>query len=170
LTQVQPEPSNPRSEHARTVRDNLISIGSVLGKVNQRAIATTEPGAATAEAGFAPGTEIDVTVRAFSAEFGDLPHLRANRGQALRLWRESGRSERQFVGLLHEARSLTRDVIAASRHGTAEPVRNGMAYFFACVRDLLVYRPLPAESGERDALAEGESSAVITAIDQWTRE
>jgi hypothetical protein len=88
-------------------------------------------------------SEITATIEAFSSEFGDSGHVRSNLAQVTRLRRASGLPVSRFVALLHEARALMRDVVITARLTNSAhrpPVRNRMAYFFACLRGLLADR------------------------------
>lgn len=69
----------------------------------------------------------------FSTELGDSAHVFANVTQALRLWQVSGMDEQGFVGLLYEAKRLTRSYQGKQGLGG---IANKMAYFFRVARDL----------------------------------
>jgi hypothetical protein len=69
----------------------------------------------------------------FSRELGDSAHEASNMKQALNLWETSGFGEEQFVGLMQEARKLTRKYQARP---TWDTLQNKMAYFFTTLRDL----------------------------------
>ncbi len=69
----------------------------------------------------------------FSTELGDPSHVFANVTQALRLWQASGLDEQGFVGLLYEAKRLTRTYQGKQGLGG---ITNKMAYFFRVARDL----------------------------------
>jgi hypothetical protein len=69
----------------------------------------------------------------FSTELGDPSHVFANVTQALRLWQASGLDEQGFVGLLYEAKRLTRTYQGKQGLGG---IANKMAYFFRVARDL----------------------------------
>ena len=69
----------------------------------------------------------------FSDELQDTDHVVQNVSQALRLWRQSGLEDAQFVALMYEAKQRTR----AGQHSSgARGLGNKMAYFFTCLRDL----------------------------------
>jgi hypothetical protein len=71
---------------------------------------------------------VAVAVTEIAQEFGDLRHLGANCTQAMRLWESSRRDESNFVGVLYEARAITKQ----------QPrVANRMSYFWTVLRDLL---------------------------------
>ncbi len=68
----------------------------------------------------------------FSHELGDPGGCRENATSALRLWRRSGLSEEEFGLLCHYMKRVTR------KHQSRpyqDPMRNKMAYFFACLRN-----------------------------------
>lgn len=77
---------------------------------------------------------INAVISDYSRELGDEPHLLANITQALRLWRESGRGEADFVAHLHAAKQRTR--LAQGKQGTGV-IHNKMAYYFSVLRSLL---------------------------------
>ena len=74
-------------------------------------------------------------VTELSAELHDEQHARSNISQAARLHAASGLDESHFVGLLYEARSITKDRLL-SRSSTGHP-RRRMPYMFAVLKDLL---------------------------------
>jgi hypothetical protein len=75
-----------------------------------------------------PTPQVAVAVTEIAQEFGDLRHLGANCTQAMRLWESSRRDESNFVGVLYEARAITKQ----------QPrVANRMSYFWTVLRDLL---------------------------------
>lgn len=69
----------------------------------------------------------------FSNELQDSGHVIENVSQALRLWRDSGLDDREFVELLYEAKRRTR---LGQSKGGARGLSNKMAYYFTCLRDL----------------------------------
>jgi AraC-like DNA-binding protein len=69
----------------------------------------------------------------FSTELGDSAHVFANVTQALRLWQVSGLDEQGFVGLMYEAKRLTRSYQGKQGLGG---IANKMAYFFRVARNL----------------------------------
>jgi hypothetical protein len=71
----------------------------------------------------------------FSRELGDAVHGVSNVTQALRLHATAGRSEQEFVDLLYEARTRTRQYQGRQGLGMIE---NKMAYFFRIVSQLVV--------------------------------
>jgi hypothetical protein len=70
-----------------------------------------------------------------SAELHDVQHARSNISQATRLHAESGLDERAFVGLLYEARSITKDRLLS--RSSNDRVKRAMPYFYAVLKDLL---------------------------------
>jgi hypothetical protein len=70
----------------------------------------------------------------FSRELGDVVLEASNMRQAINLWQDSGLNEQEFVGLMYEAKKLTRKY---QSRPTWDPLNNKMAYFYATLRDLL---------------------------------
>ena len=79
----------------------------------------------------------------YSREFGDTIHELSNITQAMNIWLERGIAEDEFVGRLHEARTLTRSY--QNKQGSGF-IGNKMAYFFSVLRSL-VYETEPAVAG-----------------------
>lgn len=70
----------------------------------------------------------------FSDELRDSEHMVSNVTQALRLWQLSGLDEQEFIGLLYEAKTLTRKY--QGKNGL-RGIENKMAYFFRVLRGLI---------------------------------
>ncbi|HYP21602.1 MAG TPA: hypothetical protein VEY08_16150 [Chloroflexia bacterium] len=70
----------------------------------------------------------------FSRELGDEAHTMQNISQALHLWAQSGGTDKEFGGLLYEAKSRVREY--QGKQGL-RGIENKMAYFFTVVRDLV---------------------------------
>jgi hypothetical protein len=67
----------------------------------------------------------------FSLELGDADHQTANCTQALRLWRDSGLDEQDFVALMYEAKTRLR---AGQSRAGSRSINSKMAYFFTVLR------------------------------------
>ncbi len=70
----------------------------------------------------------------FSNELQDSEHVVSNVTQALRLWQTSVLDEQEFVGLLYDAKTLTRKY--QGKNGL-RGIENKMAYFFRVLRGLI---------------------------------
>jgi hypothetical protein len=68
----------------------------------------------------------------FSHELQDSEHIVSNVTQALRLWQTSGLDEEAFVGLMYEAKTLTRKYQTRPHW---DGLANKMAYYFTVLRD-----------------------------------
>lgn len=78
----------------------------------------------------------------YAREFNDQAPLKSSTTRAVNLTQEAGIPLGQFIGVLHEARSITKDRTASIRSmaigsTTAWQTKNKMSYYFAVVEDLL---------------------------------
>jgi hypothetical protein len=116
--------------------NNDDSDAAINGNAHHTISAGTTPKKAANNADAAPppySPYVASVIADFSAELGDPVHVFANVTQALRLWQGSGLDEQEFVGLLYEAKRLTRNYQGKQGLGG---ISNKMAYFFRVARDL----------------------------------
>ena len=81
----------------------------------------------------------------FAREFSDQAPLQSSTTRALNLFEQSGLSRDAFIGLMYEARSITKErsaSIGRAGDGSLRPpaAKRKMAYFFACLEDRLGLR------------------------------
>lgn len=138
------EPGNDDKRPSRTARASTSKRGP--------SIAPHLDGPSGARAWAAVSALIDQVVRDYSVRLHDLPKsVTGNCTRARRLWRESGLSEDDFVGLLHEAYERTqanarriRKAAKNAPYGT----KNKMPYFFAVLTQLVEEAAGPDDGAE----------------------
>lgn len=94
---------------------------------------------------------MQAVVTDLSTQLHDVEHARANVTRAMKMFRASKLPEKKFVGMLYQARDITRSRGNIRKVSEQEQsLKNRMPYFFAVVQDLLAQQ----ESGQMEGQAQ----------------